>query len=95
MMVVELRLLSVNRNSPADARQASVNGHLNQGRNFLVDQRLLAFAARELYGTPGRVLDLIGQYRDIGVQRIYLQIMDMTDLDYIGYVAEEVVAHAG
>src|SRR6202790_2717916 len=45
MMVVELRLLSVNRNSPADARRASVNGHLNQGRNFLVDQRLLAFDA--------------------------------------------------
>src|SRR6202051_393787 len=41
MMVVELRLLSVNRNSPADTRQASVNGH----RNFLVDQRPLAFDA--------------------------------------------------
>src|SRR6202049_3301513 len=41
-MIVELRLLSVNRNSPADARPV-VNGHLN--RDFPVDQCLLAFDA--------------------------------------------------
>src|SRR6202166_1276416 len=42
MMIVELRLLSVNRNSPADAWPV-VNGH--SGRDFPVDQRLLAFDA--------------------------------------------------
>src|ERR1700694_5952638 len=42
MMIVELRLFAVNRNSPADARPV-VNGHLN--RDFPVDQCLLAFDA--------------------------------------------------
>jgi F420-dependent oxidoreductase-like protein len=46
-----------------------------------------------LAGTPQQVLDTIGTYTDAGAQRFYLQVLDLTDLDHLRLVAEEVQAH--
>jgi F420-dependent oxidoreductase-like protein len=45
-------------------------------------------------GTPAEVLDKIGQYADNGVERFYLQVLDIHDLDHLRLVAEEVLPHA-
>lgn len=41
-------------------------------------------------GTPDEVVDTIGRYTAVGARRIYLQVMDMSDLDHLDLVASEV-----
>ncbi len=44
-----------------------------------------------MVGTPGEIADKFAAYRDIGVQRVYLQVLDMSDLDHVEYFASEVI----
>lgn len=48
--------------------------------------------ANGLAGSPAEVADKIGRYREIGTQRIYLQILDLADLDHLELIAAEVAA---
>ncbi len=41
-------------------------------------------------GTPDEVVDTIGRFAAIGARRIYLQVLDMSDLDHLDLVASEV-----
>lgn len=41
-------------------------------------------------GSPAEVVNKIGQYAAVGVRRIYLQVLDMSDLDHLELVASEV-----
>ena len=43
-----------------------------------------------LAGTPDEVVDRIGRYAEAGAQRIYLQLLDLSDLDHLELVASEV-----
>jgi len=47
-----------------------------------------------LAGTPEEVLDKLGHYSESGVERFYLQVFDLSDLDHLRLVAEEVLPHA-
>ncbi|GAA4824253.1 LLM class F420-dependent oxidoreductase [Nocardioides caeni] len=49
--------------------------------------------ANGLAGTPEEVVDKIRRYADLGAQRIYLQTLDLTDLDHLRLVASEVMPH--
>jgi F420-dependent oxidoreductase-like protein len=42
-------------------------------------------------GTPDEVAERLRAYRDAGAARMYLQVLDLTDLDHLGLVAETVV----
>jgi alkanesulfonate monooxygenase SsuD/methylene tetrahydromethanopterin reductase-like flavin-dependent oxidoreductase (luciferase family) len=42
-------------------------------------------------GLPAEVVDRLAQYRDAGVERIYLQTLDLRDLDHIRVIAAEVL----
>jgi F420-dependent oxidoreductase-like protein len=42
-------------------------------------------------GTPSEVIDRIGAYRDHGAETVYLQILDLRDLDHVRLLASEVV----
>jgi F420-dependent oxidoreductase-like protein len=44
-----------------------------------------------LAGTPAEIVDKIGQYAEAGSQRLYLQCLDILDLDHIELVAAEVM----
>jgi F420-dependent oxidoreductase-like protein len=46
-----------------------------------------------LVGTPAEVLDKIGRLADIGAERIYLQVMDLTDAAHLELVASDVLPH--
>ncbi|MBQ0903909.1 LLM class F420-dependent oxidoreductase [Micromonospora sp. U21] len=48
--------------------------------------------ANGVAGTPAEVLDTIGRYADVGSQRIYLQVLDLSDLEHLELVASEVMA---
>ena len=44
-----------------------------------------------LVGTPAEIVDKLGAYAEIGVQRVYLQLLDMSDLDHLEFFAAEVI----
>jgi alkanesulfonate monooxygenase SsuD/methylene tetrahydromethanopterin reductase-like flavin-dependent oxidoreductase (luciferase family) len=44
-----------------------------------------------LYGTPDQVVDVIGQYAKLGATRLFLQIIDLHDLDHLDLIAGEVM----
>ncbi len=46
--------------------------------------------ANGLAGSPAEVVDKIARYREIGASRIYLQILDLADLDHLELIAAEV-----
>lgn len=46
--------------------------------------------ANGLAGTPDEVIEKIGQFAEMGTQRIYLQVLDLSDLDHLRLVAERV-----
>jgi hypothetical protein len=46
--------------------------------------------AHGVAGTPAEAVDVLGRYAEAGAQRVYLQVLDLTDLDHLGLVAAEV-----
>lgn len=44
-----------------------------------------------LAGTASEVVDKLGAFREQGGQRVYLQILDLHDLDHLDFIAREVV----
>jgi alkanesulfonate monooxygenase SsuD/methylene tetrahydromethanopterin reductase-like flavin-dependent oxidoreductase (luciferase family) len=43
-----------------------------------------------LYGTPDQVVDQIGRFAELGANRLFLQILDMSDLDHLDVIASEI-----
>jgi F420-dependent oxidoreductase-like protein len=41
-------------------------------------------------GTPAEAVDILGRYAEAGAQRVYLQMLDLADLDHLDLVATEV-----
>jgi alkanesulfonate monooxygenase SsuD/methylene tetrahydromethanopterin reductase-like flavin-dependent oxidoreductase (luciferase family) len=41
-------------------------------------------------GTPAEIADKLGAYIEAGVQRVYLQVLDMSDLDHVEFFADKV-----
>ncbi len=47
--------------------------------------------ASSLAGTPDEVVAKIGQFAELGAERIYLQVLDLNDLDHLELIAAEVL----
>jgi F420-dependent oxidoreductase-like protein len=43
-----------------------------------------------LSGTPAHVVDEIGRFAELGASRLYLQVLDLTDLDHLELIASQV-----
>ncbi|WP_324277266.1 LLM class F420-dependent oxidoreductase [Blastococcus brunescens] len=41
-------------------------------------------------GTPAEAVDVLGRYAEAGAERVYLQVLDLSDLDHLDLVAGEV-----
>jgi hypothetical protein len=46
--------------------------------------------ANGLAGSPAEVVDRIGRYAETGSSRIYLQILDLHDLDHLELISSQV-----
>jgi F420-dependent oxidoreductase-like protein len=44
-----------------------------------------------LAGTAAEIVDHLGPFAEAGVQRVYLQLLDMRDLDHLAFFASEVI----
>jgi F420-dependent oxidoreductase-like protein len=49
-----------------------------------------AMRAIGVTGTPGEVAARIGEYASIGAERVYLQVLDLGDLDHLALIASDV-----
>ncbi len=77
--------LVIGRDDAAVARRAEALG--------IEDAQL---ATNPLAGTPSRIVDQLGQWRErAGITRVYLQTLDLTDLDQLELVASEVAPQLG
>ena len=47
--------------------------------------------ANGLAGTPSELVERIGAYAEAGAERIYLQVLDLSDLDHLGLIASKVM----
>ncbi|GHB86698.1 LLM class F420-dependent oxidoreductase [Streptomyces umbrinus] len=43
-----------------------------------------------LHGPPGKIVDVLGQYADLGASRVYVRLRDLSDLDHLDLLAAEV-----
>jgi F420-dependent oxidoreductase-like protein len=48
-----------------------------------------------LVGTPTEIADKLGPFLEAGVQRVYLQFLDMSDLNHLEFFATQVLPHFG
>jgi hypothetical protein len=44
-----------------------------------------------LVGTPAHLIEKITRYQEIGVSRVYLQVLDFHDLDHVRLLASDVL----
>ena len=60
-------------------------------RAAAIGQEPAGLREHALGGTPGEVAAKIAQFADIGAERIYLQVLDLSDLDHLALIASDVV----
>jgi alkanesulfonate monooxygenase len=84
-----------------DSMRFSVAQVIAIGRNDAEIERRAKAIGREvnelkengLCGTPQEVVDKISMWRDHGVQTIYLQMLDLSDLEHLDVIASEIMPH--
>lgn len=85
---------------PADSLTYSAAFVVCAGRDDAEVSRRAGAIGRELdelrtnspaVGTAAEIVDKLTPFAEAGVQRVYLQVFDMHDLDHLAYVAHEVV----
>jgi alkanesulfonate monooxygenase SsuD/methylene tetrahydromethanopterin reductase-like flavin-dependent oxidoreductase (luciferase family) len=77
-------VLGVGRDDAAVARRAAAIGRD-------VDE----LRANGLAGTPAQAVDTLGRFAEAGASRVYLQVLDLADLDHLDLVAAEVAPQLG
>lgn len=59
-------------------------------RAAVIGREVDELKANGLAGSPGEVVDKIGRYAAIGASRIYLQVLDLDDLDHLELISSQV-----
>jgi F420-dependent oxidoreductase-like protein len=84
---------------PADSMIYSASFVVCAGRDDAEIARRAAAIGREidelrsnspLAGTPNQIVDQLRPFAEIGLQRVYLQLLDMSDLEHLALFADEV-----
>jgi alkanesulfonate monooxygenase SsuD/methylene tetrahydromethanopterin reductase-like flavin-dependent oxidoreductase (luciferase family) len=60
-------------------------------RAAAIGQDVAGLRERGLGGTVAEVVDKVGLLAEAGATRVYLQTMDLSDLDHLALIAQEVV----
>jgi alkanesulfonate monooxygenase len=64
-----------------------------QRRAAAIGQDPANLRSTQLGGTVAEVLDKVGRYAESGQSRLYLQTLDLRDMDHLHLVAEEIMHH--
>ena len=85
---------------PTDAMTYSAAFVVGAGRDDAEISRRAAAIGRDvdelrsnspLVGTPNEIVDQLGSFADVGVQRVYLQLLDLSDLEHLRLFADGVI----
>jgi F420-dependent oxidoreductase-like protein len=60
-------------------------------RAAAIDMEPAEIREHGLGGTPGEVAAKIAEFTEIGAERVYLQVLDLSDLDHLALIASDVV----
>ncbi|HVW41123.1 MAG TPA: LLM class F420-dependent oxidoreductase [Amycolatopsis sp.] len=72
--------VAIGRNDAEVARRADA-----------ISRRVSSLKRNGVAGTPAEVVDRIGRYREeTGITRLYLQVLDLSDVDHLEVIASEV-----
>ena len=77
-------VLCVGRDEAEIARRAAAIG-----------REVAELRERGVAGTPAEAVDILGRYAEAGAERVYLQVLDLSDLDHLDLVASEVAPQVG
>jgi F420-dependent oxidoreductase-like protein len=58
-----------------------------------IGQDVAQLRRHSFVGSPAEVVERLGTFADAGAGRFFLQVLDLSDLDHLRLVAEEVVPH--
>ncbi|WP_329124182.1 LLM class F420-dependent oxidoreductase [Streptomyces sp. NBC_01465] len=61
-------------------------------RADVIGRDVAELKANGLAGSPAEVIDKIGQYEAIGASRVYLQVLDLDDLDHLDLISSQVLS---
>jgi alkanesulfonate monooxygenase len=61
-------------------------------RAAIIGREVEELSTNGLAGTPAQLIEKIATYHDLGVSRIYLQVLDVKDLDHVSLIADEVLS---
>jgi len=64
-------------------------------RAAVIGRDVAELKANGLAGSPAEVVDKIGRYAAIGASRIYLQVLDLDDLDHLDLISSQVQSQLG
>jgi sirohydrochlorin ferrochelatase len=65
-------------------------------RAAAIGRELTELRTNGLTGTPAEVVDKIGRLREeTGTSRLYLQVLDLSDLDHLDLIAAEIAPQLG
>jgi len=70
-----------------------VTGAEVAARARAIGQEVDVLRTNGLCGSPEEVVAKLATYAEVGAQRVYLQILDLTDLDHLALIAESVLPH--
>lgn len=62
-------------------------------RAAVIGREVDELKANGLAGSPAEVVEKLGRYAAVGSQRVYLQMLDLDDLDHLELIAAEVMPH--
>ncbi|TDD16104.1 LLM class F420-dependent oxidoreductase [Nonomuraea diastatica] len=81
-------LLSTAQTTVVGADQAEV-----ERRAAAIGEDPAALRERGLAGTPAEVAEKIATFAELGAEHVYLQILDLADLEHLELIAAEVLSH--
>jgi alkanesulfonate monooxygenase SsuD/methylene tetrahydromethanopterin reductase-like flavin-dependent oxidoreductase (luciferase family) len=62
-------------------------------RAAAIGQAVAELEATGLAGSPAQVVDKLHRFASLGASRMYLQVLDLHDLDHLELIATEVMPH--
>jgi alkanesulfonate monooxygenase len=77
----------------AQATVCGANAAEVEQRTKKIGREVAELSANGLCGTPAQLIAKIGEWKAAGAETIYMQILDLDDLDHLDLIGEEVLPH--
>jgi alkanesulfonate monooxygenase len=77
----------------AQATVCGANAAEVEQRTKKIGREVAELSVNGLCGTPAQLITKIGEWKAAGAETIYMQILDLDDLDHLDLIGKEVLPH--